>query len=221
MFAPDFSTIKAVPFSAMVRGQAGADQAGDHQGRRGFLARVHKRRFASLQAAAEALDVLPGEGESLHAIMSGFYDLMHLLIVMLDRFESPCAVMRIGTLSLSARNVQEMVSLIDQGKVGKIDLLTSDFFRKNDEDIFQELLKEFGERSQRVASGRSHCKIITMHLRDDRRYTLEGSANLRTNRNAEQFCLSRDPELHAWYDTWLAGMVAKHEIKQNNSPNES
>ncbi len=218
MFGPDFSAVKPIPFAGMVRGQPDTDQAGDHQGRRAFMARVHRRRFASLQAASEAVDLLPDEGESLHGLMTGFFDLMHLLIVLLDRLGSPCTTMRIATLSLSARNVQEMVALFDMAKVKQIDLLTSDFFRKHDDDIFDELVTEFHARGQRVGAARSHAKIVTMLLEDGRRYLLEGSANLRTNRNLEQFCLARDPELHAWYDTWLAGMVTQHEIKANGDP---
>src|SRR5262245_45693853 len=124
-FGPDFTGITPVPFAGLVRpAQAPADDR-TRPGRRAFLARTHQRRFACLRAAAEVLDVLPDEGESLHAVMTGLYDLMHLLIVLLDRFGSPCRVLRIATLSLSRRNVQEMVALFDQGKVRQLSLLTS------------------------------------------------------------------------------------------------
>jgi hypothetical protein len=215
-YRPDFRAVQPVPFAGMV-GQ-GLVQAGGGacQGRRAFLGRVHRRRFACLKAAAEAVDHLPAEGESLHAIMTGLYDLLHLLIILLDRLRSPCTNLRIATLSLSRRNVQEMVAPYDSGKVRRLDLLASDFFRKHDDDIFAELVQEFTQRDQRVAAARSHCKVVTMALEDSRRYVLEGSANLRTNNNQEQFCLSRDPELHGWYDGWLAGMVDRHEIRQSD-----
>jgi hypothetical protein len=148
--------------------------------------------------------------------MSGLYDLMHLLIALLDGFGSPCRTMRIATLSLSRRNVQEMVALFDSGKVCQLDILTSDFFRKHDDDIFAELVQEFHRRGQRVATARSNCKIVAVALADGRRYALEGSPNLRTNRNLEQFCLSRDAELFGFYDTWLASMVERHEVQQND-----
>ena len=143
---------------------------------------------------------------------------MHLLIVLLDRFGVPCATMRIATLSLSRRNVQVMAALYDQGRVRRVDLLTSDFFRRHDDDIFAELVQEFARRGQRVGAARSHCKVVTMALDDGRRYVLEGSPNLRTNRNAEQFCLSRDPLLHGWYDAWLAEVVSAHEIRPSDAP---
>ena len=177
------------------------------KGRQAFLSRVNKRRFASLQAAEQAIDVLPAEGESLHGIMTGFYDLMHLLIVLLQKFASPCLVMRIATLSLSKRNVQEMAALLDSKQAVTIDLLTSDFFRKHDKEIFAELVTEFRNRGQRVAASRSHCKVVTIALEDGRRYVWEGSANLRTNRNLEQFSFTQSPELHGFFDAWINEMV--------------
>jgi hypothetical protein len=126
--------------------------------------------------------------------------------------------MRVGTLSLSSRNVAEMAALLDAGKVRRLDLLCSDFFRKHDKDIFAGLLNEFRARGQRVASARSHCKVVTLALEDGRRYALEGSANLRTNHNVEQFALSRGPELFGWYDAWLDAMMQKYEVNETGDP---
>jgi hypothetical protein len=191
-------------------------EPGERQGRRAFLGRIHRRRFACLKAAAEAVDVLPEEGETLHAVMSGFYDLMHLLIVLLDRFGCACERMAVATLSLSRRNVCEMVALYDAGKVQCLDLLTSDFFRKHDDDIFAEQVSEFHARGQRVAAARSHAKVVTLALADGRRYVLEGSANLRTNHNLEQFALTQSTDLHGFYEAWLGSMMNAHKIDPNH-----
>jgi hypothetical protein len=126
--------------------------------------------------------------------------------------------MRVSTLSLSARNVAEMAALLDAGKVKRLDLLCSDFFRRHDKEVFAGLLNEFRSRGQRVAAARSHCKVVTLALEDGRRYALEGSANLRTNHNLEQFALSRGPELHGWYDAWLDAMMGKYEVHETTNP---
>jgi hypothetical protein len=212
---PDFRAIAPVPFAALVAppGLAAAPPAdGARQGRRAFLSRVHRRRFACLQAARDAVAVLPDEGESVHLVMSGNFDLMHLLIAILGRFGSTCATMRVSTLSLSRRNVQEMAALLDTGKVRRLDLLASDFFRRHDDDIFAELVQEFRARGQRVAAARSHCKVVTLALDDGRRYVAAGSPNLRTNKNLEQLSLTRDRLLHGWYDAWLQDLVKAHEV---------
>jgi hypothetical protein len=216
-FGIDFAGIRPVPFAGMVA-QERPREDGAREGRRAFLSRVHRRRFASLQAAADAVHVLPDEGEAVHIVMSGHYDLMHLLIVLLGRFGSTCDAMGVATLSLSRRNVQEMAALYDAGKVRRLDLLTSDFFRKHDDDIFAELVQEFQSRGQRVAAARSHAKVVTLRLDDGRRYVLEGSPNLRTNHNLEQLCLTRDAGLHGFYDGWLDSMVTAHEIRPGDGP---
>ena len=208
---PDFSRIKPVRFDP-----GGAD-APEALARGGVRTRAGRRRMACLREAADALEQLPAEGETLHGLMTGTYDLMHLLVALLDALGSPCETMRVGTLSLSARNVAEMAALLGAGKVGRLDLLCSDFFRKHDKDIFAALLAQFHARGQRVAAARSHCKVVTLALEDGRRYALEGSANLRTNHNVEQFALSRGPQPHGWYDAWLGAMVSKYEVNESGS----
>src|SRR5579871_2406631 len=122
-FAVDFHTIAAVPFADLVRDPAGQGKSEGQPPRRAFLARAHRRRFAALRAAADILENLPDEGQSLHGLMTGLYDLMHLLIVLLQRLDSPCLTMRVGTLSLSRRNTQEMVALVDDGRVKQLDVM--------------------------------------------------------------------------------------------------
>lgn len=212
----DFSSLARPPrFGAP---DAARPETPASKGRAGFLSRTSRRRMACLKEASDALDLIPADGETLHAVMSGTYDLMHLLIVLLDRLDSPCERMRIATLSLSARNVTEMTALLDAGRVKTLDLLTSDFFRRHDAAIFSELVLEFSQRGQRVAAARSHCKIVTLALEDGRRFTMEGSANLRTNKNQEQFALTQYSELHAWYAQWIEDMVTKHEVRPSDDP---
>jgi hypothetical protein len=215
-FAIDFRSIPPVRFDHP------QDQAGDAPeatatapGRAGrtFLTRTQKRRMTNLRRAAEVIDHLPGPGESLHGVLKGFFDLMHLLIALLDKLAVPCEQLRIATLSVSPRNVSELAALLDTGKVKRIDVLTSDFQAKHDPEIMGELLAELGKRGQRVAAARSHCKIVLLALADGRRYVLEGSANLRTSRNQEQFALCQDGALHDFYAAWFDEMVTKHALQ--------
>jgi hypothetical protein len=226
-FAIDFRTIQPIRFN--LHPQAEVPPSPDQDvalrvvatGKAGrtFLARVQRRRMAGIKRAAEVLDVLPAEGESLHAIVFGYFDLMNVLLAFLDKAGSPCSVLRIATLSLSKRNALELGALLDAKTVRSLDVLTSDFQRKHDPEILAEALAELSvKRGQRVAAARSHCKIVTLALDDGRRYVLEGSANLRTSRNMEQFALSRDPALFGFYDGWLSEMVTTHEIRQSDGP---
>ena len=136
------------------------------------------------------LAVLPEQGESLHGILYGYFDLCHLLVALLARLGTPRLHLRVATLSMSLRNAHELAALIDCGAVQRLDVLTSDFMAKYDKAIMGGLLEAMHERGQRVAAARSHCKLLLLDMQDGRRFTWEGSANLRTSRNAENFCLS-------------------------------
>src|ERR1700722_1305929 len=94
----------------------------------GILSPVLARRPAMLKEADAVLTVLPAPGEALHALITGRYDLLHLVVNLLDRLGHAPAV-RIATLSYNGRNLAEMLRLLDEGKVGSLTLLCSAFFR--------------------------------------------------------------------------------------------
>ena len=226
-FSVNFGGIKPVAFGAPPPAQdapatdAADDAKGDAaRGKPGqtFLARVQQRRMAGIKRAAEILEVLPGPGESLHALMLGYFDLLNVVLALLDRLDIPCLHLRIATLCFSVRNVSELAALLDTKQAAKIDLLTSDFQRKHDGAILGAAMQELAAlRGQRVAAARSHCKIVLLSLADARQYVIEGSANLRTSRNQEQFCLSQDGPLHEFYARWFDSMMDAHEIRAGES----
>ena len=222
--AIDFRSIPAVDFAALLRPQtAEAQQAATStppaeakpqtgNAGRTLIARTGKRRLAGLKKAADVLQVLPDKGEGLHGILFGFFDLAHLLVALLAKLAVPCRHLRVATLSLSLRNVHELAALIDCGAVKRLDVLTSDFQRKHDKAIFGALLEAMHKRGQRVAAARSHCKLLLLDMEDGRRFTWEGSANLRTSRNAENFCLSQDAAVHDFYAAWFDEVAVAHEV---------
>jgi hypothetical protein len=168
------------------------------------------RRFAMLAAADEVLGVLPGPGESVHTLMTGFYDLMHVIVRLLDRL-GPCPSLRIATLSYNARNLAELSRLIEAGRVGTVSLLCSAFFRDHNKDLFQRTREALAGAGGRVAAARNHCKVVCLRYPPGERLVLEGSANLRTNRNREQLTLVRGDTLHDWHCSWIDEVIGRHE----------
>jgi hypothetical protein len=177
------------------------------------------RRTAMLREAAQVLDHLPEPGEALHALMTGRYDLTILLTVLIERQPVPFDHLRIGTLSLKQRNLYELFRLIDAGKVGRLTLLVSDFFKEHHKDVCKALVGELAGRSplHRFASARSHAKVVCMDFGPGGKMVLEGSANLRTNSNREQFCLLHHAGLHDWHAGWLDELVAHGQSDESGS----
>jgi hypothetical protein len=174
------------------------------------------RRTAQLAQAADALAVLPGTGETVHALMTGRYDLMHLLVCLIERF-GPVDLLRIATLSYNGRNLAEMVRLLDSGAVRQLTLLCSAFFRDHNTELWEETLQEFRDRGQWAAAARSHAKVVTFAFASGQRLTVTGSANLRSNGNVEQVLFADGAGLHDWFATWLDQEIGRHEGDESDS----
>jgi len=197
-------------------GKATSQGAG-HAGR-AIVTRADKRRTAGLRKAAGILDCLPAVNEVLWGVLYGYFDLCHLLLALLHRIPGTCLHLRCATLSLSLRNAHELGALLDIGAVRRLDCLCSDFMAKQDKEIFTALLDTMHQRGQRVAAARSHCKLLLLEMDDGARWTLSGSANLRTSRNAEAFTLCHEAApaapVHDFYAQWFDEVSAAHAIAQ-------
>jgi hypothetical protein len=181
-------------------------------------ARARRRYAAMLRESADILAHLPEPGESLHALMTGLYDFMTLVGHVITNRPAPCAQLRIATLAFSSRNTHEIAQLLDAGAVAKVSLLCSDFFAKHNKAEFSEAVREFTDRGQAIAAPRSHAKVTCLHFVDGGKLVFEGSANLRTNGNIEQFALFNDSELHDWHAAWID---AKHHEWQSDQSRSS
>jgi hypothetical protein len=166
-------------------------------------AKARRRYMAMLRESAAILAHLPGPGESLHALMTGLYDFMTLVGHLITTRPVPCARLRLATLAFSSRNTAELCQLFDAGAVRCVSLLASDFFSKHNKAEWAEAVKEFRARGQDIAAPRSHCKVTCLEFADGTKLVFEGSANLRTNNNREQFCLVNSAEIHDWHAAWI------------------
>lgn len=185
---------------------------------RAHTAKARRRYAAMLRESADILAHLPGPGESLHALMTGLYDFLTLVGHVITHHPAPCAELRIATLAFNSRNTHEIAQLFDSGAVQSVSLLCSDFFAKHSKAEFAEAVREFQARGMPIAAPRSHAKVTCLHFTDGAKLVFEGSANLRTNGNIEQFALFNDPELHDWHAAWID---EKHRAWQSDQSRNS
>jgi hypothetical protein len=170
------------------------------------------RRRAQLKRAAEVIPHLPGPGESLHTLLTGYFDFALVLTCVLRSHPSPCEYARIATLSFGPKNTQEMARWLDERLVARLTLLCSDFMAKACPDTYFGAVKELVEqRGQVVGAARCHAKVVTLAFADGLRLSFEGSANLRTNRNMENLAVVNDAALHDWHVAWIDEKVREHE----------
>ena len=171
------------------------------------------------QAARQAADLcpdLPGIGEHCHCMMTGFYDLAQVVVDVARRVKP--RALRIATLCWNKRNVMDLTGLLEERTTASdplpLALLASDFFHKHNKDLVEWAREQFQPYTGvRLASARSHCKVVCYDLGPGDGLVFEGSANLRTNRNREQLTIIRDRETHDWHATWIDRLVSDGEGK--------
>jgi hypothetical protein len=157
--------------------------------------KANLRRRAQLKRAAEVIHHLPGPGESLHCLLTGYFDACLVLSGVLRAHPSPCEHARVVPLSFGPKNTQEMARWLDERLVARLTLLCSDFMAKACPDTYFGAVKELVEqRGQVVGAARCHAKVVTLAFADGLRLSFEGSANLRTCRNVENLCVVNDPD---------------------------
>ena len=171
-------------------------------------AREDARRAVEIAEARLIVQHLPAPGEAVHALMSGRFDLALVLAAVLEQ-EGPASA-RIATLSYNARSFRELLSLLDNKLLTSCTLLASTFFRAHNEALWEESKREFDERGQRVAVAYNHAKVIALDFGGTKKIVLEGSANLRSNRNVEQIAILADTGLHDWHVKWIEDYVTRH-----------
>ena len=176
------------------------------------------RRRAQLKAAADVLPHLPGPGESMHALLTGTFDFLLLLTVVIQSRPARCETLRLATLAFSRRNVAELCRLLDSRLVHRLILLCSDFMARSNAEIYQGAVAELVEaRKQTIASARCHAKIACLAFADGTRLVFEGSANLRTNKNLENMTAIHDAGLHDWHAAWIDAEVQKYAKTQTET----
>jgi hypothetical protein len=175
------------------------------------------RRQACLAEAKAVLGHLPNPGECIHLLMTGRYDLMHLLLAVFHARPEPIDHLRIATLSFNKKNLAELLELLDSGKVKRFSFVFSKFFREHTPDTYQQTAAALSQRGQRFASPRSHAKVACCHWQSGDKLVMEGSANLRSNGNQEQLTLFTDPALHDWHAAWIDDILTKHETEEAKS----
>jgi hypothetical protein len=182
------------------------------------LVRLKARRAAGIREATETLALLPGPGESLHALCTARLDLTDVVNALLERL-GRCDRLRIATLGYNARNLRTMLGWVDAGAAGELTLLASIFFRSHNGELWGRTLDEFRSRRQRAACCHSHAKVVALAFASGGRYSIEGSANLCGNGSGrEQFALINDAALHDWHARWIDETVTKHEGQADQGP---
>ena len=172
--------------------------------------------FKFARRMAEAIQLT--QGAHYYGIVSGQFIFGDLLEAIIVDGQNHIKSLDIATLSVSQDNIDSLRTIMDSGFCLRLSLIVSHYFYSHERQglipyIYQEL--DRGGRFQLSVAG-SHCKIACFETFEGLKFTIHGSANLRSSSNTEQFALVEDP---AFYDFNMAYINTIHDhyktINQN------
>lgn len=159
--------------------------------------------YRSNPDALKHLDVIPSEGETLHGVISGKYAAWDMIPALIERTGNGIEELHIATLSYSKQNSAELLGLLDDGHIRRVSLIISYFFKAQNRPLYDTLVPPLRQRGHRVLAMRTHAKMALARMSDGTCYTIEGSANLRSCKNVEQFAMTRCSNLYAFHRGWM------------------
>lgn len=163
-----------------------------------------------VKCAAASLAALPEHEESIHLVVGGEFAGFDLLPAFLrlakaKHFEA----LHLTTLGFSRENFAQLEVMIAAKEIrpSTLAILCGDFFRRADPGLWD--IGKLIARKYRFTfrSYRNHTKLILAQLAG-KSYVVEGSANLRSCANIEQFTITQSPALYAFHLTWIRECLA-------------
>ena len=169
-----------------------AAKADDKRSRRGLKRLVNPRNAAALA------EHLPEPGDCTHAVVRGDFVTADIIPLLLG--DRSADILAISTLGMSTGNAAMLADLRSSGQIRRLFLLVSHYFSQVDKTgTYREVKHLLGDA---VKVARTHAKVILVSAAPSF-FVVEGSANLRSSDNIEQFAIWNDEELLNWHLDWM------------------
>ena len=154
----------------------------------------------------------------VYSIVSGNFIFGDLLEAMIVNQGIPVNDLYICTLSLSENNVDSMVNIMLSGQCKHLHLIVSSYFYSHERNnlikyIYDELENQEWGFTMSVAG--THMKLALIQT-DDLNITMQGSANLRSSRNIEQFSIIENQELFDFNKDYIDVIEESYQINKKS-----
>ena len=194
--ALDFDLTGFVPASQQIDGI---------ESERHMLPRIYEGTASEPVLYEHALDLVDGlvlePGMRMFCLVSGNFIFGDVLEAMAERGIAEYRTMTIQTLSMSQENIDSLRNVIERCfELERLRIVLSDYFYAHERKATG-LVPYLYERLDvddilDVAFASVHTKIVTFETVGGLKCVMDGSANLRSSRNIEQFRIECDAGLH-------------------------
>lgn len=148
-----------------------------------------------------------------HCIVSGDFIFGDFIEAYMMQYNICATTMTVATLSLNQNNVDSLYWLMKQNRVQRLNLVVSSYFYGNERHalipyIYQRL--DMGDRFQLAVAG-IHTKTVHFATLGGKHIVIQGSANLRSSGNIEQFTIEENKELFDFYEDAYNAIIDKYK----------
>lgn len=177
-------------------------------------------KFPNAQKLAKKIDLKAKE--SLFCIVDGSFVFGDFILAFLHYHDIKAVRMDISTLSLSMHNIVGLETFMKKGYIENLNFLIGYYFYAHEKKGLMEALYEtldFEDRLQ-VAVSRNHMKCVTILTDRGHKIVIEGSANLRSSDNLEQFNLEFNNEKYDFITEFNSKLLEEYKTIQKPITNK-
>lgn len=159
---------------------------------------------------------LPKPGEQMRIVTRRVFNSVHFL----ERIARKEKILdlKLAIYSINYYAALLLVQLINQGYIGKAEILMSNLRNKahrEKEEIIKKLFVDHPKIDIFYCS--SHAKTFSCHTEDGNYYTLEGSGNMANNSRLEQYVLDNSQDMYNFSCQWMREI--RQYLRKKNSLN--
>ncbi len=178
--------------------------------------RCHRRRgrheaddATRIAKAKDVLVTLPGDGESIHVLLSGHFRNSDFIPSILDMAGDRCERLSVCTLGYDRKTVDMLLRELDAGRIAHLSMLSCVYAQSHFPDLHAWLTTELDRRGSRHMAARVHVKVMAFDFADGGRIAVESSANLRSCNMAELTTVTADAGLTEFHHRWIDALFRK------------
>lgn len=176
-----------------------------------------KNAGVTFAEAAELLENLCGDGDSVFGITRGQCSLIDFCLAAMDKVGAPADV-SFFTWVVAEYEMQYFQSLLDDGRISGFRLVCDHACLTHRPGFVESVQEKFGDDAVRLSA--THAKIgMVRGPRGD--ILIRGSMNLNQNRKLEQFDATMSFDLCEWFETvmaeiWELGAAARRGLSHQD-----
>lgn len=173
-------------------------------------------KYANAKKLAKKIKI--GSKDRYNCIVSGNFIFGDFIEAFIVENNAKCKNITISTLSMDQNNIDSLHNLIVGEFIESLDLIISDYFFSHERGnlipyVYQEL--DIDNKFQLAVAG-SHTKICLIKTLGEKHIVIQGSANLRSSNNIEQFTIEENRDLYNFYMEYHTQIIEEYKTINKN-----